>query len=149
MRKLPFCLLVALALGVGGCASAPPIGFCAQVSDLRLRQEWAPPLHRSKIVSVRPIAVAHHRPVPDVVVTATATRDDTPEPRFTSTEWWMRENARLGKAMIICRGCLPPRAANSLLPKPAVLTSTTDLPSPPSGSMDRFDEAPIQTQGEP
>jgi len=27
------------------------------------------------------------------------------EPKFTSREWWVLENARVGKAMMICRGC--------------------------------------------
>jgi hypothetical protein len=139
MRRSPFCLLLTLSLGLGGCASAPPVGVCG-VPDLQLRGEWAPPMHR-KLESAR----ANVTPQ----VPTTAPRNDTPEPRFTSPEWWTRENARIGKAIIICRSCLPERPANSALPKPAVLSSTTDLPAPPNRSMNHFDEELMETDTKP
>jgi hypothetical protein len=149
MRTLPFCLLLASVLGLGGCASAPPVGFCAGVSDLQQRQQWAAAVHGSNTsVSVRLTTVAHHKLPPHVEETAMATKDDAPEPRPTSTEWWMRENIRVGKAIIICRGCLAAAIANPWLPKPAVLSSTTDLPARPTSSIDRFDEEPTEPPGE-
>jgi hypothetical protein len=49
------------------------------------------------------------------------------EPRPNSKEWWLRENTRVGKAIIICRVCLT-RAA------PASGLSTKELPTEMSAS---------------
>jgi hypothetical protein len=64
--------------------------------------------------------VALHRPLPSLAH-GSAAQDDTSEPRFTSAEWWIRENARLGKAVAICRGCLPAVVATVTPPKAVFL----------------------------
>jgi hypothetical protein len=137
MRQLPFVILLALAVSLGGCASSPTVGVCARVSDFAPRQEFALPLHRKK--PLRRAAVSHSRALDQVAVLPQLSTGDTAEPRFTSPEWWLRENARLGKAIIICRGCLPVTTANTSLPKPAVLSSKSDLQAIPTGSMNRLE----------
>lgn len=69
---------------------------------------FAPPqtpvVHRYGRVSHRQAA----RKVPAAVAPPIQEVKETgPEPRFTSAEWWARENARLGKVTQICNGCLP------------------------------------------
>jgi hypothetical protein len=130
MRQLPFFMLLALAVSLGGCASSPPSGVCARIAEPDFRhQELAMPSYRNR--SLPHMAVRHPKPSHEVLPTETTA--GTPEPRPTSTEWWMRENARLGKAIIICRGCLP--AATVSLPKPAVLSTKPDPHVHPSTVM--------------
>jgi hypothetical protein len=127
MRGLRFILLLGLIVVLGGCASSSTTGVCARASDLSRESAWPSfqePSLRHKKASAEPYRTPH-----DVAVARTA-KDETPEPRFTSTEWWMRENARLGWATIICRGCLPAEVATAAPPKPAVLTIETDVPIP-------------------
>src|SRR5258707_2056703 len=135
MRQLPFFILLALALGLGGCASSPTTGVCARAPSFE-PGEFALLQHRK---SLRSRTMSHHRTSHQVAALPKLPKDDTPEPRPTSTEWWMRENARLGKAIIICRGCLPATTANASLPKPAVLSSQPDLQAIPTGSLNRLE----------
>ena len=136
MRQLPLFMLLALALSLGACASGPPMGASGRVSTFEPRQEFAVTKHRK---SLRRVRVAHHRASHQVAVLPKSPKEETPEPRPTSTEWWTRENTRLGKAIIICRGCLPAASANASLPKPAVLTSKSDLQAIPTGSVNRLE----------
>ena len=136
MRQLPFFMLFVLALGLGGCASGPTTAVCARVSSFEPRPEFALLQHHK---SLRSRTTSHHRTSHKVASLPQRPKDDTPEPRPTSTEWWMRENARLGKAIIICRGCLPATAANASVPKPAVLSSQPDLQAIPTGSVNRLE----------
>src|SRR5712671_2771794 len=144
MRQLPFFILFALALSLGGCASSPPV--CWQVSSFEQRQEFALPPHRKSLRRKIKI-VSHHRVSRQVAALPLLPKDDTPEPRPTSTEWWMRENARLGKAIIICRGCLPATTASASLPKPTVLSSQPDLQAIPTGSLNRLEG--VETRDQP
>ena len=141
MRQLPFFILFALALSLGGCASSPPV--CWRVSSFEPRQEFALPPHRK---SLRRKIVSHHRVSRQVAALPLLPKDDTPEPRPTSTEWWMRENARVGKAIIICRGCLPATTANASLPRPAVLKLKSDLQALPTGSVNRLEGVETRDQ---
>ena len=129
MRGLPFIVLLGFLVILAGCASTSTTGVCARAPDLSRDLAWPsfrePPL-RHKNASAGP-----YRTAGDAAVARTA-KDETPEPRFTSTEWWMRENARLGRATIICRGCAPAAMATVASPKPAVLTLDTDIPVPGS-----------------
>jgi len=133
MRQLPLFILLALALSLGGCASSTSAGVCAGVSGLNPRQEFAPSLYRER--SVRPSRMSYHEPSHKASVLPKLTKNDTPEPRPTSTEWWTRENARLGRATIICRGCLPVPVATVSLPKPAILSSESNLEAIPTSSI--------------
>ena len=149
MRQLPIFILLAVAVSLGGCASSATTGICARVSDLDVRHEFVPPLRRSK--SPRHMTVPRHRPSHKVAALSTVTKDESPEPRPTSPEWWMRENARLGKAIIICRGCLPASVAIVSTPKPAVLPSDLQAypsTSPQSTSMNHV-EGSIETPARP
>jgi hypothetical protein len=137
-----FALLVVVA-SLGGCASAPMTGMCARAPDSDFRREFSPP--RTK--SLRRLTASYHPLSQKVAVVPAAPIDVTPEPRFTSKEWWMRENARLGKAIIICRGCLPPPTTTSAsLPKPAII-SNSEIPN---DSMNRFEGSmPAGTHDQP
>src|SRR5438132_5345197 len=125
MRQLPLFILLAVPLGLGGCASTPPTGFCAPVSNFALRQEFKRTTLRNK--SLRHITASRHSALHQAA--ASRPLDETPEPRFTSTEWWLRENARLAKATTICRGCFAP-TANASLANPTSLPSKSDLAVP-------------------
>src|SRR5213593_1489942 len=129
MRQLPFFILLAVPLSLGGCASTPPAGFCARVMDFAPRQEFRRPPLRNK--SLRHITASPHRALHPVA--ASRPLNDSPEPRFTSAEWWSRENARLAKATTICRGCLAP-TANASLTSPTSVSSKSDLEATPTGS---------------
>jgi hypothetical protein len=148
MRQLPFFILLALALSLGGCASSTTTVVYARAPDLGPRQEFAPPSHRNR--SVRRITLSHHRPSHQVAVLPKEPKDDASEPRPTSTEWWMRENARLGKAIIICRGCLPSTIANASLSKPAVRSSKSEPPALASTSTNPAERSiVVETQDHP
>src|SRR5258708_1084954 len=126
MRQLPLFILLAGPLSLGGCASTPPSGFCAPVSDFALRQEFKRPPLRNK--SLRHITPSRHSALHQIV--ASRPLNETPEPRFTSTEWWLRENARLAKVTTICRGCFAPTANASLANPPSLSSSKSDLTVP-------------------
>ena len=147
MRQLPFLILFALALSLGGCASSPTTAVCARVSSFEPRPEFALPQHRK---SLRRKIASHPRVSHQVTALQQLPKEDTPEPRPTSTEWWMRENARLGKAIIICRGCLPATTANPSLPKPAVMSSKSDLQATPAGSTNPLEGSiGVETRDQP
>jgi hypothetical protein len=125
MRGLRFILLLALVV-LGGCASSSTTGVCARVPDLSRELAW--PSFQALSIRHKNAGDANYRTPRDVAVPRTA-KDETPEPRFTSTEWWMRENARLARATMICRGCAPavvPTASS----KPADLMLHSDIPIP-------------------
>jgi hypothetical protein len=134
MRGLRFILLLALVV-LGGCASSSTTGVCARVPDLSRELAW--PSFQALSIRHKNAGDANYRTPRDVAVPRTA-KDETPEPRFTSTEWWMRENARLARATIICRGCAPAVVATIASSKPAVLTLDTDVPVP-GASMSRVE----------
>jgi hypothetical protein len=124
MCGLRFILLLALIVVLGGCASSSTTGVCARASDVSRESAWPSfqePSLRHKKASAEP-----YRTPRDVAVARTA-KDETPEPRFTSTEWWMRENARLSRAIIICQDCFPAAIATVAPSKPAVLPQQHDL----------------------
>jgi len=119
MRKLPFFILLGLAVSLGGCASSPPPGACAgRVSDFCPHQ--VRPEHRKL---VRRMTASHDRPSHQVAVLAKMPKGDSPEPRVTSNAWWLGENARLAKAITICKGCLPAKIETVSLAKPGALPS--------------------------
>src|SRR5258706_3508997 len=147
MRQLPLFMLLALALSLGACASGPPMGASGRVSTFEPRQEFAVTKHRK---SLRRVRVAHHRASHQVAVFPKLPKEETPEPRPTSTEWWTRENTRIGKAIIICRGCLPGATASASLAKPAVQSSKPDLSAIPTGSINQFEgSVAVETQHQP
>jgi hypothetical protein len=104
MRQLPFFLLIGLAVSLGGCASSPPPGGCAG----RVSSDFCPHVVQAEHrMPLRRVMAAHGRPSPPVAVLARLAKKDAPEPRINSTTWWSGENARLAKAITICKGCLP------------------------------------------
>src|SRR5947209_1032597 len=105
MREVPLVFLLSLAVALGGCASSTTTGVCARAPDPDPARELAWPRSGKDGPEHSP-RVARSKPSGEVAAVP-ATNDGTPEPRFTSAEWWMRENARLGRALTICRGCLP------------------------------------------
>jgi hypothetical protein len=121
-------MLLALAVSLGGCASSPPGGLCARIPEQDFRPQKLP-TYRTRLPH---LAVRHH--APPHAAPPTETTAAMPEPRPTSTEWWKRENAKVGKAIIICRGCLPATTASP--PKPPVLSSTPGMQVSPSTVMD-------------
>ena len=101
MREGHFFISAILALGLGGCASGGSVGVCALFSEPTLSTLnsnftplWKPPELHPKIAS---------KPTTKQVSAVAAV--ETPEPRGLSAEWWARENARLHKALVICRDC--------------------------------------------
>jgi hypothetical protein len=151
MRQLPFFILLGLTVGLGGCSSSPPPGTCAgRVSDFcphphRLLAEHRKPLQR--------VTVFHGRPSHQIAVPGKLPKEDIPEPRINSTAWWLGENARLAKAINICRGCSSAPVETVSRGKPGALpgtvqdvstTSSLQGPSPtkvempvPTGKSDR------------
>jgi hypothetical protein len=123
MRQMVFFILLATAVSLGGCASSIPPAVCARVPKFDFRQEFSQPPYRRQPVPRPGLADHSHSQQPAVL--PLLVREEVPEPKFTSTEWWMRENARLGKAIIICQGCLPASAATAS-PKPAVLSAKSE-----------------------
>ena len=57
-----------------------------------------------------------------LVVPAEPKQSDASEPRPNSTAWWLRENVRVGKAIIICKGCLASTVSDVSEPKQAAPT---------------------------
>jgi hypothetical protein len=147
MRQPTLFTLLALTLSLGACASGPPMGASGRVSSFEPRQEFAATKHRK---SLRRVRVFHHRASQQAAILLKSPKEETPEPRPTSTEWWTRENTRLGKAIIICRGCFAAATANASLPKPAVLSSKPDLSAIPTGSLNRLEGSiGVETRDQP
>jgi hypothetical protein len=110
MREVHLFIPAILALCLGGCASGANTGVCARFSNTNLS---TPPM---KFTYFRKSSNSHHRiagkrTLKPVSATAVAPAE-TPEPRAFSTEWWARENARVNKALVICRDCVTTPAAN-------------------------------------
>ena len=137
MRQLAFFILLAAAVSLGGCASSRPTAVCARVSEFDLRQQLSQPSHWKK--PVQKLALAHHSHSEQPTALPLPVKEEVPEPKPTSAAWWMRENARLGKAIIICRGCLPEATANLSRPKPAVLSPESDPQLHPGAAMNDVD----------
>ena len=130
MRQLPFFILLGLAVSLGGCASSLPPGGCAgRVSDFCPHLVQAE--HRKHL---RRAMASHGRPSPPVAVLAKLAKEDIPEPRINSTAWWLGENARLAKAITICRWCLPAPIETVSLAKPAALSSKAAVQDVPTTS---------------
>ena len=121
MRQLLLFILLGLTVSLGGCSSTPPPGTCAgRVSDFcpnphRILAEHRKPVQR--------VTAFHGRPSHQVAVLEKLAKEDIPEPRINSTAWWSGENARLAKAITICRGCLPAPIETVSRAKPAALSS--------------------------
>jgi hypothetical protein len=132
MRQRLLFLIIALVICLGGCASSPtpsidarafytrPAFPVARMSDL----EGRPRLGMLKSKSVVRYASARHKSAADqsLVVSTEPEQLDASEPRPNSTAWWLRENVRVGKAIIICKVCLAATVSDVLQPKPAVPT---------------------------
>jgi hypothetical protein len=122
MRTL--LLLVLTALGLGGCASHPPLPACGATSIPYWTGASAWP--QTPLVQ-RHYQVAHGEAARKVLGALAPiipeVKETGPEPRFTSTEWWSRENARLARITQICSGCLPP--------PPVAVASRPFSPLPP------------------
>jgi hypothetical protein len=140
MRKLPTFTFVALAVGLGGCASFSPPPMCGTVADLDLSGDSFPPWHRA----YQHASMPHHRGPGTLAVLSARPHEDGPEPRFTSPEWWKRENARLAKITLICAGCLSPSYANAGIAGPGVLGPAVNLEPRPESAINH-EEAPIET----
>jgi hypothetical protein len=137
MRRLPFIVLLALTVTLGGCASSSTTGVCARGSDRDLSRELAWPSFPAASQRRKNARAAFDmRPAAPLAKSKPA-EDETQEPRFTSAEWWMRENARLRRATNICQGCLAAVVATVTSPKPAVLSHHADLEDLSSSSTDR------------
>ena len=137
MRQLSFLVLLGIAASLGGCASSPPTAMCPWVASTDFRQDFIPPQTKSS----QPIASSHSRLSHKVAVVtaqpaivASTPEDAAPEPRFTSPEWWARENARLRKVMVICSACQAASVVTASLPKPAIPDFGTDLDALPRSS---------------
>lgn len=118
MRQAFFLLVTALFLE--GCASSAAVVTRPQVFDSLSRLQPVVPY------SVKNLSANNNYPKAMVrrVSVATVPKEvEASEPRFTSSEWWQRENAKLSKAMIICRGCLPATVAVAAPPKALVPAS--------------------------
>jgi hypothetical protein len=46
------------------------------------------------------------KPMVQAAATTDSKTENVPEPRALSKEWWIRENNRISKAMVICEVCL-------------------------------------------
>lgn len=104
MRTL--LLLTLMVLGLGGCASQPP-PLCGGASI----PYWKGPLVRPRTPVVRRYYQGDGGETSRKVSAAAApviakVNESESEPRFTSSEWWSRENTRLGRVTRICNGCL-------------------------------------------
>ena len=143
MRGLRLIVLLAFLLMLGGCASSSTTGVCARASDLTRELAWPSFQEPSLRHSAGPSRTSR-----DAAVTRTA-KDETPEPRFTSTEWWMRENARLARATIICRGCAPAVVATAMPSKPTVLFPELDLQALSSDLTDRLKPSTVPARDDP
>lgn len=75
------------------------------LSHFRGRRAFRQPRLPSKLPSAQPTAVPQK-----------TTEVEAPEPRPNSTEWWRRENVRVGKAIIICRVCFAQAAPGVAAP---------------------------------
>jgi hypothetical protein len=123
MRQLPF-LLLCLALGLGGCASSPAPGTCGgRLSDFC---PHPPQLEHRK--ALRRTVASYVGPSHRVAVLPKRPKEDIPEPRINNTAWWLEENARLRKAITICRGCLPSPVATVSPLKPGGLSANGSVP---------------------
>jgi hypothetical protein len=115
MRQTLFFMPV-LTFSLAACASGPNIAMCVRGQDSELRPELATNKSIFHLTKPRPkLVAAAVAPGPMVA--------EASEPRQNSTEWWLRENIRLNKAMVICRGCLPSIAANVSLPRQPALSA--------------------------
>src|SRR4051794_7521860 len=119
MRGLPSIVLVGSLIMLGGCASTSTTGVCAHASERDLSPELGWPSFRDKSLLTKNTKVTLHAEL-RAVASRFAAQDGAPEPRFTSAEWWVRENVRLSKAMIICRGCLALTAGDVSQLAPAI-----------------------------
>jgi hypothetical protein len=72
-------------------------------------------------------------------------KEDIPEPRISSTAWWLGENARLAKAITICKGCLPAPVETVSLAKPHISSTVQDVSTTSSllGPSPRQIEMPV------
>jgi hypothetical protein len=123
MRQTLFFIAVAFALSLAGCASSPNTGVYARVPDSQIRPKFAV-LPGNKSPSRH--AWSHHKALDQAIVVIPEPKSaDPPEPRPNSKEWWLRENERVGKAIVICRGCLPSTIANVSQPKATLPSSTS------------------------
>jgi hypothetical protein len=103
MREVHFFIPAILALCLGGCASGANSGICARFSDPHLSTPTSnfAPLRKSPNLHHRSARKRTLTQVPAVAIAAV----EAPEPRVFSAEWWARENARVNKALVICRDC--------------------------------------------
>jgi hypothetical protein len=132
MREVHFFIPTILALCLGGCASGANTGFCSLLPDTNLLM---PPVESTHFET---LPKSHHRiarKLPSKQLSAiVVVPAEAPEPRAFSKEWWARENARVNKALVICRDCATAPVANvtelektRLTAQPAV-TVKSELP---------------------
>jgi hypothetical protein len=128
-----WALLSVLVLCLGGCASSTIPGVDARASYTRpaLAIARTDLDARPRVAVLRSKSAARHAKAlhksaadqPSVVSTETEpTQTGALEPRPNSTAWWLRENFRVGKAIVICKVCLAETVSGVLQPKPAVPT---------------------------
>jgi hypothetical protein len=112
----------ASSLVLAGCSSCPTTGVLTRASDSEVRSEFA---LRQKNGWLFRQSEQRRRPSGHASVLVTApTQVDVPDPRPNSTEWWLRENTRLSKVMVICRGCLSATIADVSPPKVSISPAT-------------------------
>jgi hypothetical protein len=103
MRGVHFFISAVLALCLGGCASGSNSGFCSLLPDTNLSTPTI------RFTDFKTLSKSHHqiaRKLPSKQLSAIAVVPaEAAEPRAFSKEWWARENARVNKALVICRDC--------------------------------------------
>ena len=132
MREVHFFISAILVLCLGGCASGANTGFCSLLPDTNL---LTPTIKSADFETPSKSHRQIKRKLPskqlsEIVVVPV----EAPEPRAFSKEWWARENARVNKALVICRDCATAPVANvtelekiRLTTQPAV-TVKSELP---------------------
>jgi hypothetical protein len=108
MREVHFFIPAILALCLGGCASGANTGFCSLLPDTNLSTPTI------KSTDFKTSSKSHHQiAMPSKQLSAiVVVPAEAPEPRALSKEWWARENARVNRALVICRDCVTMPAAN-------------------------------------
>jgi hypothetical protein len=131
MQRTTLCasLWLALGLGLAGCAN-PNSRILVPAFNAEAGRGWPPSLVRTREAPrtrgyrvFRPHKLPHKSPttqaavvpqqIKETVVTEQTNGIGAPEPRPNSKEWWLRENIRVGKAIVICRVCLTQAAPAS------------------------------------
>ena len=140
MQKSLLCasLWLALAAGLVGCASSPgtrltPDPFITEARGTGRSQSHLVSRAAVHLKGSHPARKLRSFPQASGVPTAAVQKTsdaEAPEPRPNSAEWWRRENARVGKAIVICRVCLTQASAPDMLSAPKKLPTEVSSNGP-------------------